>query len=60
MWLIQQPLADAVYYKNDDVIKLLEQHGAKPPVITGIQFIAHYTYFSVFGCAKLSFFFLVK
>ncbi|GAV77164.1 Pkinase domain-containing protein/Ank_2 domain-containing protein [Cephalotus follicularis] len=26
------PLADAVYYKNCDVIKLLEKHGAKPPV----------------------------
>nr|XP_048328298.1 integrin-linked protein kinase 1 isoform X5 [Ziziphus jujuba var. spinosa] len=28
----QQPLADAVYYKNHDVIKLLEKHGAKPPM----------------------------
>ncbi|XP_045787018.1 integrin-linked protein kinase 1 [Trifolium pratense] len=26
------PLADALYYKNHDVVKLLEQHGAKPPV----------------------------
>ncbi|KAJ4729067.1 putative Protein kinase [Melia azedarach] len=25
------PLADAVYYKNHNVIKLLEKHGAKPP-----------------------------
>ncbi|KAL3638279.1 hypothetical protein CASFOL_017650 [Castilleja foliolosa] len=24
------PLADAIYYKNNDVIKLLETHGAKP------------------------------
>lgn len=24
------PLADAIYYKNHDVIKLLEKHGAKP------------------------------
>ncbi|KAG9448141.1 hypothetical protein H6P81_014269 [Aristolochia fimbriata] len=24
------PLADAIYYKNHDVIKLLERHGAKP------------------------------
>ncbi|KAH9770866.1 Integrin-linked protein kinase family [Citrus sinensis] len=29
--LIEQPLADAVYYKHHDVIKLLEEHGAKPP-----------------------------
>ncbi|KAH9706286.1 Integrin-linked protein kinase family [Citrus sinensis] len=28
--LIEQPLADAVYYKHHDVIKLLEEHGAKP------------------------------
>lgn len=27
-----QPLADAVYYKNHEVIKLLEKNGAKPPV----------------------------
>ncbi|KAF2290637.1 hypothetical protein GH714_014814 [Hevea brasiliensis] len=27
-----EPLADAIYYKNHDVIKLLEEHGAKPPV----------------------------
>ncbi|XP_022741517.1 serine/threonine-protein kinase STY8-like [Durio zibethinus] len=26
-------LADVVYYKNQDVIKLLEKHGAKPPII---------------------------
>ncbi|WRX08365.1 Serine-threonine/tyrosine-protein kinase [Theobroma cacao] len=26
------PLADAVYYKNQDVIKLLEKHGAKSPI----------------------------
>ncbi|GFP87893.1 putative serine/threonine-protein kinase/receptor r831 [Phtheirospermum japonicum] len=26
------PLADAIYYKNNDVIKLLEAHGAKPPM----------------------------
>ncbi|GLT52544.1 hypothetical protein SLA2020_258790 [Shorea laevis] len=26
------PLADAIYYKNQDVIKLLEKHGAKPPM----------------------------
>ncbi|KAM3699060.1 hypothetical protein ACJW31_06G232900 [Castanea mollissima] len=26
------PLADAVYYKNHGVIKLLEKHGAKPPM----------------------------
>ncbi|KAG7034671.1 Potassium channel KOR1 [Cucurbita argyrosperma subsp. argyrosperma] len=26
------PLRDAVHYKNHDVIKLLEKHGAKPPV----------------------------
>ncbi|CAI9089090.1 OLC1v1023595C3 [Oldenlandia corymbosa var. corymbosa] len=26
------PLADAIYYKNNDVIKLLEAHGAKHPV----------------------------
>ncbi|XP_057949727.1 integrin-linked protein kinase 1 isoform X2 [Malania oleifera] len=26
------PLADAIYYKNHDVIKLLEKHGAKPLV----------------------------
>ncbi|CAL5190584.1 unnamed protein product [Lathyrus oleraceus] len=25
------PLADALYYKNHDVVKLLEHHGAKPP-----------------------------
>lgn len=29
---VQQPLADAVFYKNHDVIKLLEKHGAKPPL----------------------------
>lgn len=32
MILFKQPLADAVYYKNQDVIKLLEKHGAKSPV----------------------------
>ncbi|PIN21363.1 Tyrosine kinase [Handroanthus impetiginosus] len=26
------PLADAIYYQNNDVIKLLEAHGAKPPM----------------------------
>ncbi|XP_010529228.1 PREDICTED: serine/threonine-protein kinase STY8 [Tarenaya hassleriana] len=26
------PLADAIFYKNIDVIKLLEKHGAKPPM----------------------------
>ncbi|OWM73004.1 integrin-linked protein kinase 1 [Punica granatum] len=26
------PLADAIYYKKHGVIKLLEEHGAKPPV----------------------------
>ncbi|KAM6549831.1 hypothetical protein CsatB_021507 [Cannabis sativa] len=26
------PLADAVHYKNEEVIKLLEEHGAKPPM----------------------------
>ncbi|KAL7185230.1 hypothetical protein ACSBR2_027208 [Camellia fascicularis] len=26
------PLADAIFYKNHDVIKLLEEHGAKSPV----------------------------
>ncbi|KAL8507933.1 hypothetical protein ACS0TY_018474 [Phlomoides rotata] len=26
------PLADAIYYQNNDVIKLLEAHGAKPPL----------------------------
>ncbi|XP_010323645.1 serine/threonine-protein kinase 12 isoform X2 [Solanum lycopersicum] len=26
------PLADAIYYKNNDVVKLLEVHGAKPAV----------------------------
>ncbi|KAA3466984.1 serine/threonine-protein kinase STY8-like isoform X3 [Gossypium australe] len=33
-WMIlsKQPLADAVYYKNQYVIKLLEKHGAKPPI----------------------------
>ncbi|RXH67679.1 hypothetical protein DVH24_027826 [Malus domestica] len=29
---VEQPLADAIYYKNDDVIKLLEDYGAKPPM----------------------------
>ena len=27
-----QPLADAIFYKNADVIKILETHGAKHPV----------------------------
>lgn len=36
---IEQPLADAIYYKNDDVIKLLEDYGAKPPVFTGVYVI---------------------
>ncbi|KAK6919668.1 Serine-threonine/tyrosine-protein kinase, catalytic domain, partial [Dillenia turbinata] len=31
-YIAQLPLADAIYYKNNDVIKLLENHGAKPPV----------------------------
>lgn len=26
------PLADAIYYKNHEVVKLLEDHGAKPPM----------------------------
>ncbi|XP_041991976.1 integrin-linked protein kinase 1-like isoform X1 [Salvia splendens] len=26
------PLADAIYYKNNDIIKLLEANGAKPPM----------------------------
>ncbi|GFS45454.1 integrin-linked protein kinase family [Actinidia rufa] len=26
------PLADAIFYKNHDVIKLLEEHGATPPM----------------------------
>ncbi|GFS38581.1 integrin-linked protein kinase family [Actinidia rufa] len=26
------PLADAIFYKNHDVIKLLEEHGAMPPM----------------------------
>ncbi|KAL3848702.1 hypothetical protein ACJIZ3_010584 [Penstemon smallii] len=26
------PIADAIYYKNNDVIKVLEAHGAKPPM----------------------------
>nr|GMD87784.1 serine/threonine-protein kinase HT1-like [Ipomoea batatas] len=26
------PLADAIHYKNHDMIKLLEKHGARPPV----------------------------
>jgi len=29
---LKQPLADAIFYKNNDVIKLLENHGAKPLV----------------------------
>lgn len=28
----KQPLADAIFYKNIDVIKILEIHGAKHPV----------------------------
>lgn len=28
----EQPLGDAIHYKNHHVIKLLEEHGAKPPV----------------------------
>lgn len=39
---VQQPLADAMYYKNDDVIKLLEEHGAKPPVFSGFYVIYLY------------------
>lgn len=31
-WVDLQPLADAVYYKNQDIIKLLEKHGAVPTV----------------------------
>ncbi|WVY92806.1 hypothetical protein V8G54_031894 [Vigna mungo] len=27
---LKQPLADAIFYKRNDVIKLLEKHGAKP------------------------------
>ena len=30
--LFKQPLGDAIYYKNHEVIKLLEKHGAKPLV----------------------------
>lgn len=30
--LVKQPLGDAIYYKNHEVIKLLEKHGAKPLV----------------------------
>ncbi|KAJ4823904.1 hypothetical protein Tsubulata_026760 [Turnera subulata] len=30
--LHQQPLADAIHYKNHGVIKVLEKRGAKPPV----------------------------
>lgn len=30
--LTKQPLADAIYYKNHESIKLLEKHGAKPLV----------------------------
>lgn len=30
--LLKQPIADAIYYKNHDVIKLLEKRGAKPVV----------------------------
>jgi len=29
---LKQPLADAIFYKKNDVIKLLEKHGAKPLV----------------------------
>lgn len=32
LMLLKQPLADAIYYKNHDVIKLLEKRGAKPVV----------------------------
>ncbi|KAJ8426669.1 hypothetical protein Cgig2_030088 [Carnegiea gigantea] len=28
-----EPLADAIYYKNQDVIKLLEEYGAKPLIV---------------------------
>lgn len=28
----KQPFADAIFYKNIDVIKILELHGAKHPV----------------------------
>jgi|APAra0007618328_1042625.scaffolds.fasta_scaffold12276_2 hypothetical protein len=28
----KQPFADAIFYKNIDVIKILEIHGAKHPV----------------------------
>lgn len=30
--ICEQPLADAIFYKKHDVIKLLEKHGAKPLV----------------------------
>ncbi|KAG6778921.1 hypothetical protein POTOM_015284 [Populus tomentosa] len=30
LMLLKQPLADAIFYKNHDVIKLLEKRGAKP------------------------------
>ena len=40
MILFKQPLADAVYYKNQDVIKLLEKYGSKygskPPVFINL------------------------
>lgn len=32
--LLEQPLADAIYYKHNDVIKLLEKRGAKPLVLS--------------------------
>lgn len=38
-FLIGQPLADAIYYKNQDVIKLLEKHGAKH--VVRFQFNCH-------------------
>lgn len=34
---LKQPLADAIFYKKNDVIKLLEKHGAKPLVCVNLD-----------------------
>jgi hypothetical protein len=42
------PIADAIYYKNHDVIKLLEKHGAKPLMVpTPVKHVRHISEYEI-------------
>lgn len=44
MSVIEQPLADAIHYQNNDVVKLLEARGAKLPVCPSVLHIYNWMF----------------